>query len=92
MRKPYQSPGSDENSSYYIAPVGDRTHDLPHTVASNMDKVSHDPLGQVTLFKGAVTSKKIEIQNKGKYIKIYNIKENGIKKTHLKTHMYTVYQ
>ena len=32
---------SDENSSYYFAPVGDRTHDLPHTVASNMDKVSH---------------------------------------------------
>ena len=26
---------------YYIAPVGDRTHDLPHTVASNMIKVSH---------------------------------------------------
>ena len=30
-----------ENSSYYIAPVGDRTHDLPHIVASNMIKVSH---------------------------------------------------
>ena len=30
-----------KNSSYYIAPVGDRTHDLPHTVASNMFKVSH---------------------------------------------------
>ena len=30
-----------KNSSYYIAPVGDRTHDLPHTVASNMAKVSH---------------------------------------------------
>ena len=29
------------NSSYYIAPVGDRTHDHPHTVASNMVKVSH---------------------------------------------------
>ena len=29
-----------KNSSYYIAPVGDRTHDLPHTVASNMGKVS----------------------------------------------------
>ena len=28
-----------KNSSYYIAPVGDRTHDLPHTVASNMVKV-----------------------------------------------------
>ena len=27
-----------KNSSYYIAPVGDRTHDLPHTVASNMVK------------------------------------------------------
>ena len=25
----------------YIAPVGDWTHDLPHTVASNMVKVSH---------------------------------------------------
>ena len=42
MRKPYQSPGTDKkNSSYYIAPVGDRTHDLPHTVASNIVKVSH---------------------------------------------------
>ncbi len=30
-----------KNSSYYIAPVVDRTHDLPHTVASNMVKVSH---------------------------------------------------
>ena len=31
-----------KNSSYYIAPVGDRTHDFPHTVASNiMVKVSH---------------------------------------------------
>ena len=30
-----------KNSSYYIAPVGDWTHDLPHTVASNMLKVSH---------------------------------------------------
>ena len=30
-----------KNSSYYIAPVGDRTHDLPHTIASNMGKVSH---------------------------------------------------
>ena len=30
-----------KNSSYYIAPAGDRTHDLPHTVASNMGKVSH---------------------------------------------------
>ena len=32
---------SDYNSSYYIAPVGDRTHDLPHAVASNMVNVSH---------------------------------------------------
>ena len=39
--KPYQSPGRMKNSSYYIAPVGDRTHDLPHTVASNMVTVSH---------------------------------------------------
>ena len=30
-----------KNSSYYIAPVGDSTHDLPHTIASNMVKVSH---------------------------------------------------
>ena len=30
-----------KNSSYYIAPVGDRTHDIPHTVASNMVNVSH---------------------------------------------------
>ena len=39
--KPCQSPGRMKNSSYYIAPVGVRTHDLPHTVASNMIKVSH---------------------------------------------------
>ena len=30
-----------KNSPYYIAPVRDWTHDLPHTVASNMVKVSH---------------------------------------------------
>ena len=36
-----QSPGRMKNPSYYIAPVGDRTHDLPRTVASNMVKVSH---------------------------------------------------
>ena len=41
MRKPYQSPVRMKNSSYYIAPDGDRTHDLPHTVAPNMVKVSH---------------------------------------------------
>ena len=41
MRKPYQSRGRMKNSSYYIAPVGDWTHDLPHTVASNMVTVSH---------------------------------------------------
>ena len=41
MRKPYESPGRMKNSSYYIAPVGDQTHDLPHAVASNMVKVSH---------------------------------------------------
>ena len=40
MRKPYQSPGSDEKL-ILIASVGDRTHDLLHTVASNMVKVSH---------------------------------------------------
>ena len=30
-----------QNSSYYIAPVGVRTHDLPLTVASNTGKVSY---------------------------------------------------
>ena len=30
-----------KNSSYYIAPVGVRTHDLPHIVASKMGKVSY---------------------------------------------------
>ena len=30
-----------KDSSCYIAPVGDWTHDLPHTVASNMVEVSH---------------------------------------------------
>ena len=41
MKKSYQSPGRMKNSSYYIAPVEDWTHDLPHTLASNMVKVSH---------------------------------------------------
>ena len=41
MTKPYQSPDRMINSYYYIAPVGDWTHDLPHTVASNMVKMSH---------------------------------------------------
>ena len=41
MRKPYQSPGRMKNSSYSTASVGDRTRDLPHTVASNTVKVSH---------------------------------------------------
>ena len=41
MRKPYQSPGSDEKLILLYCPVGDRTHDLPHPVASNMFKVSH---------------------------------------------------
>ena len=39
--KPCQSPGRMKNSSYYIAPVGIRTHDLPHTATSNMGKVSY---------------------------------------------------
>ena len=30
---------SDEKRILYIAPVGVKTHDLPHTVASNMVKV-----------------------------------------------------
>ena len=40
MRKYYQSPYlvRMNNSSYDIAPVGDRTHDLPHTGASNPDE------------------------------------------------------
>ena len=40
MRKRYQSPVRMKNSSYYIAPVGDWTHDIPHTVVSNMVNVS----------------------------------------------------
>ena len=28
-------------TTVYIAPVGVRTHNLPHTVASHMGKVSH---------------------------------------------------
>ena len=32
--KPFQSPGRMKNSSYYIAPAGDRTHNLPLTAAS----------------------------------------------------------
>ena len=41
MRTPYQSSGRMKNSSYYIAPIGDRIQYFPHTVASNMVKVSH---------------------------------------------------
>ena len=42
MRKSFQSPDRiKKNSSYCIAPAGNRTHDLPHTVASNTVKVSH---------------------------------------------------
>ena len=33
----------------YNAPVGDWTHDLPHTVASNIVKVSHSATEAVTL-------------------------------------------
>ena len=40
MREPYQSP-SDEKLILLYRPVGDRTHDFLHTVASNMVKVSH---------------------------------------------------
>ena len=47
--KPCQSPGRMKNSSYYIAPAGDRTHYLPHTVASNMGKVSHALRGRSQL-------------------------------------------
>ena len=43
MRNPFQSPGRMKNSSYNIAPTEDRTHDLPHTEASNMVKVSYAP-------------------------------------------------
>ena len=49
MRQPYQSPGGMKNSSYYIAPVGDWTHDLQHTVASNMVKLGHYVLHTRTL-------------------------------------------
>ena len=38
MRKPYQLPGWTKNSSYYSAPVWDRTHDLHSFI---MAKVSH---------------------------------------------------
>ena len=41
MRKPYQLTGWTKNSSYYSAPVGDRTHDLPHLHSFIVAKVSH---------------------------------------------------
>ena len=41
MRKPYQSPGHDEKLILLYCPGRDWTHDLPHTVASNMVKLSH---------------------------------------------------
>ncbi len=43
-----------KNSSYYIAPVGDWTQYLPHTIASNMVKVSH------TLNHSATEADKLE--------------------------------
>ena len=41
MRKPYRLPGWTKNSSYYSAPVGDRTRDLPPPCSFIMAKVSH---------------------------------------------------
>ena len=40
-----------KNPSYYIAPVGDWTHDLPHTVASNMVKMYHALNHSATVFE-----------------------------------------
>ena len=41
MRKPYQSPGRMKNSYYFFPRSGIELTTLPHTVASNMVKVSH---------------------------------------------------
>ena len=56
--KPYQSPGRMKNSSYYIAPVGDRTHDFPHTVASNAITHSATAAGGAKVLTRS-TSKKV---------------------------------
>ena len=41
MRKPYKLPGWTKNSSYYSAPVGDRTDDLTPPYSFIVAKVSH---------------------------------------------------
>ena len=43
MEAPGQLPSlpSPKSGAAYYCPIGDRTHDLPHTVASNMVNVSH---------------------------------------------------
>ena len=41
MRKLYQSPGQDEKLILLYCPGRGLTHDLPHTVASNMVNGSH---------------------------------------------------
>ena len=46
MRKPYKLPSWIEKSSLYNDSVGIRTHDIPHSIASNMAKGVTCPLGQ----------------------------------------------
>ena len=70
MRKPFQSPGRMKNSSYYIAPAGDRTHDLPHTVASNMVKVSYAPNHSATAAKAHEGTADVKEEKKDLYSEV----------------------
>ena len=48
MRKPYQLPGWTKNSSYYNAPVGDRTHDLPSAKVSHA--LNHSAMDRLCIY------------------------------------------
>ena len=67
-----------KNSSYYNAPVGVRTHDLPHTLASNMGKVSHALTHSATALVSALirpagesTSTLVNCQQRGGLLSVH---------------------
>ena len=47
MRKPYQLPGWTKNSSYYSAPVGVKTHDLPPPQLQHGHALNHSAIEAV---------------------------------------------
>ena len=76
--KPCQSPGRMKNSSEYIAPVGVRTHDLPHTVASNMGKVSYALTHSATAAVSFSQTKYNFMMTKGGWMERGSERERGV--------------